>query len=243
MRSRRLLQHYDAHKGCISGLDFHVSGDFLASCGEDEFLKIWDLREGRLLYKVTGHQKAPSACAFSPSGNCLVTGGKDNLVFVWGCSSDGQELPVSEAPSPARRTSLRTSSNTKPKEVRDLQVRPSSGGPLLLGNPDTPPRSLPARINTSTPKQHPPLTPEGQKNQAIASQQESIVPDTALRGVTSAELPQPLAQTLRTMQNHLEIMARTVQLLDQRLALNEQQVTEMRKMLLPQQQTQCLPPT
>jgi len=49
------------------------------------------------------------------------------------------------------------------------------------------------------------------------------------------DLPAPLAQTLRSMQGHLEIVARTVQLLERRLAMTEKQVVDMRKELLRQQ--------
>merc|ERR1719433_2237739 len=47
-----------------------------------------------------------------------------------------------------------------------------------------------------------------------------------------ADLPPPLAQTLQSMQGHMEIMARTVQLLERRLATTERQLADMRDELL-----------
>jgi len=60
----------------------------------------------------------------------------------------------------------------------------------------------------------------------------ALLPGAAMRDLSPVALPQPLAQTLHSMQNHVEIMARTVQLLERRLAMTEQQVTDMRKELL-----------
>lgn len=47
-----------------------------------------------------------------------------------------------------------------------------------------------------------------------------------------AGLPEPLVVTLHSMRGHLELMARTVQLLERRLAVTEAQVVEMRKEML-----------
>eukprot|EP00448_Togula_jolla_P021199 CAMPEP_0170574738 /NCGR_PEP_ID=MMETSP0224-20130122/3466_1 /TAXON_ID=285029 /ORGANISM="Togula jolla, Strain CCCM 725" /LENGTH=527 /DNA_ID=CAMNT_0010897427 /DNA_START=1 /DNA_END=1580 /DNA_ORIENTATION=- len=47
-----------------------------------------------------------------------------------------------------------------------------------------------------------------------------------------SSLPQPLAQTLQSMQGHLDLLARTARLLDQRMAMTEAQVLEMRRAFL-----------
>lgn len=61
LRSRKLLQHYDAHEGAVSCIDFDPRGEQLASTGEDG-LKIWNLREGRLMHEVSGLKKPAVSC-------------------------------------------------------------------------------------------------------------------------------------------------------------------------------------
>merc|ERR1712083_164079 len=92
------MQHYDAHAGAASCIDFHPSGEFIASTGEEEAVKVWDLREGRLLYKVYGHKLPPTTCAFAASGRTLLSGGCDNLVFIWDCAGGAE--PIADAVNP-----------------------------------------------------------------------------------------------------------------------------------------------
>lgn len=49
IRSKRLLQHYDAHSDTVTSLSMHASGNYLLSSSNDGSLKIWDLREGHIL--------------------------------------------------------------------------------------------------------------------------------------------------------------------------------------------------
>lgn len=55
------------------------------------------------------------------------------------------------------------------------------------------------------------------------------LPSAAVPDVGLAALPKPLAEVLHSMQGQLEMVARTVQLLEMRLAMTEQQVMEMRR--------------
>jgi centriolar protein POC1 len=49
VRSKRLIQHYDAHADTVTGISFHPSGNYLLSSSNDNTLKLWDLREGHIL--------------------------------------------------------------------------------------------------------------------------------------------------------------------------------------------------
>jgi len=231
LRSRRLLQHYDAHVGRITSIDFHPYGEQLASTGEDGALKIWDLREGRLMHKVIGgqgHKKAPLACAFSPSGGSLATAGQDGLVLTWSCSQatppasvSAAPVPPSSAPSPARRHPVTTPERA---QVRALSESRSRRDPKATKDaPKEAPRAT-REVAREAPEDFTEMPQDRDRDELPAA----AVTDHM------QEVPAPLAETLKTMQSHLEIMMRTVQLLDQRLALNEQQVTAMRSELLQQ---------
>jgi len=46
IRDKSVVQHYDAHKGATREIQFHPSGNFVISCGDDGATRLWDLREG-----------------------------------------------------------------------------------------------------------------------------------------------------------------------------------------------------
>lgn len=103
-------------------------------------------------------------------------------------------------------------------------------------------RSSPPRRSTAPPLP-PPASPPSSSLLADAAAAASAAA-TATRPAEPAvqdekdgldALPAPLSQTLRSMQGHLEIMARTVQLLERRLAMTEQQVFDMKKEMLQAQ--------
>lgn len=240
LRSRRLLQHYDAHAGGVLGMDFHPNGDHLATCSEDEMLKIWDLREGRLLYKALGsHQRPLAACAFAPTGRSLVTGGRDSMVVVWDCSGDaaatdapGYASAGTASASPGRRASSR------PSRVATATGR-ATGSQRLVQVPAAEKLHSAGRatVTTSVPEvqyQDPSSAspPQPLQGPSPGPQAAAQLPSTALWDGVSADLPPALAQTLHRMQSHLEIMARTIQLLDRRLAMTEKQVVRMHQELL-----------
>jgi len=56
IRSKRLIQHYDAHDDNVTSISFHPSGNYLLSSSLDASLKLWDLQNGQILYTVFGHE-------------------------------------------------------------------------------------------------------------------------------------------------------------------------------------------
>ena len=56
VRSKKLIQHYDAHTDSVNEIAFHPSGFYLISASNDSKLKIWDLRKGKLMYTLYGHE-------------------------------------------------------------------------------------------------------------------------------------------------------------------------------------------
>ena len=81
VRSKMLLQSYPmAHSDQVNGVSFHDSGRYLGSAGNDNTLKIYDLRMGQILY---GHSGSSHVVKFSNSGKNFATGGSDSNVIVW----------------------------------------------------------------------------------------------------------------------------------------------------------------
>ena len=65
LRSKRLLQHYDAHESSINSIAFHPNGKYLISTSDDSTVKIWDIRMGSIMFTLYGHDGPVTAVSFS----------------------------------------------------------------------------------------------------------------------------------------------------------------------------------
>ncbi len=66
---------------------FDPSGRTLASGGDDNTVKLWEVTSGKLLHTLEGHEDAVLSVAFDPSGRMLASGSDDNTVKVWEVAS------------------------------------------------------------------------------------------------------------------------------------------------------------
>ena len=64
---------------------------YLLSAGADATLKIWDLRQGHILYTLYGHERAATSVKFSDSGEYFISGGVDTKVIVWKSNLEKEE--------------------------------------------------------------------------------------------------------------------------------------------------------
>lgn len=67
----------------VNSITVSEDGSRLASAGEDQKLKVWDLGSGRELYTLAGHTGAARALAFTPSANALISGSDDGTATIW----------------------------------------------------------------------------------------------------------------------------------------------------------------
>jgi len=91
VRSRRMIQHYNAHDASVNCLDFNPAGTFLVSGSSDHKVKIWDVRAGKLGWTLRSAERAVHAVGFSRDGNYFAQCGADALVMVWKANIIEQE--------------------------------------------------------------------------------------------------------------------------------------------------------
>jgi len=60
----------------------------VAAVGEDEFVRLFELRTGRLLDERAGHRDWVRTAAFAPGSSLLVTGSGDRSVVVWNAAKE-----------------------------------------------------------------------------------------------------------------------------------------------------------
>ncbi len=74
------------HDGPVRSVAFSPNGELVASGGDDNSIRLWDVAQGELSQVLRGHGNAVRSIAFSPEGRFLLSGGqekKGNQVRMW----------------------------------------------------------------------------------------------------------------------------------------------------------------
>jgi WD40 repeat protein len=84
----------DAHSDTIFGVRFSPSGEQIASCGADRFVKVWTTATGALVKPFEGHTHHVLGVAWQSDGKGLASCGADNVVKVWDVSTGEQRRTI-----------------------------------------------------------------------------------------------------------------------------------------------------
>jgi len=233
IRSKRLLQHYDAHSDNINQISFHPSGNYLISASDDARLKIWDLRQGRLAFTLYGHEGGCTASTFSAGGDYFATGGSDNIVMVWKSNFEEQANEYIEEVVDASKTGSvstnRIQSNKRAPSDKENKPEPTStynftGTFSQTKKSAAPEVSKTDKVLFST------------KDKSFHSMREGR--DEPLRETKTVTfqdpsqidmnvLPEAVTSTLDKVFDQLQIISKTLQVLEMRLGVNEEQISHL----------------
>lgn len=73
----------EAHDGWIRAVSVSPDDQLLASAGNDQVVRLWDLNDGSLVHELTGHESHIYNVAFHPDGKRLATGDLMANVCDW----------------------------------------------------------------------------------------------------------------------------------------------------------------
>jgi WD40 repeat protein len=88
------------HAGYAMQLAFSPNGEFAATGGSDNTVKIWHIHHRRLLRTLTGHESSIASVDFSSDGNRLLSA-DSSTIRIWDVST-GRSLQVIDAAVPRR---------------------------------------------------------------------------------------------------------------------------------------------
>ncbi|KAH8802341.1 quinon protein alcohol dehydrogenase-like superfamily, partial [Flagelloscypha sp. PMI_526] len=74
----------------VSSIAFSPDGTHVASCCDDEAVRIWDAGSGKQLRKFDSHGGSVASIAFSPDSKRIVSGSHDGSVKIWDAESGKQ---------------------------------------------------------------------------------------------------------------------------------------------------------
>ena len=144
------LRHGRAAVICVA---LSPDGKVLASVGNDQLGKLWDLATGKLLRELKGHTGGVQGVAFTPDGKQVLTGSLDMTLRLWDVATgkevrkfsghQGGILPVAISPdgklaaSEAQDAVVRVWDLATGKEVRTLAGHTSQGTTNVAFSPDS----------------------------------------------------------------------------------------------------------
>ena len=73
----------EGHTRWVVSVAFSRDGEILASGGDDDSIRLWNVATGTLLQTLIGHTSAVSGVAFSPDGEILASGSYDRTIRLW----------------------------------------------------------------------------------------------------------------------------------------------------------------
>src|SRR5262249_42425288 len=79
------------HLGNVFKVAITPDNKILASAGEDDLIRFWDLTTGRPIRLLVGHVGPVHAIAFSPDGKVMASASKDRTVRLWDVAT-GKEM-------------------------------------------------------------------------------------------------------------------------------------------------------
>jgi WD40 repeat protein len=81
----------DSHTAPILGVKYNSLGSLLATCSEDNTVRIWDLKTREQLRRFNGHTAPVSDLGFNPDGRTIASCGSDGLL-VWDVQTGATSL-------------------------------------------------------------------------------------------------------------------------------------------------------
>jgi WD40 repeat protein len=77
----------EAHQGWLRALAVSPSGEQIATCGNDNLVKLWDAADGRLVAEFAGHASHVYNVAFHPTAETLVSCDLKGVLKEWDIAS------------------------------------------------------------------------------------------------------------------------------------------------------------
>ncbi|DAZ92992.1 TPA: hypothetical protein N0F65_011489 [Lagenidium giganteum] len=228
-RTSKLVQHYRAHDASVTSVGFHPSGNYLVSTSQDQSIKIWDVREGQVLYTLQGHDGAVNCAQFSHDARFVASGGVDSFVMVWEADMDKcLHLDIPKV-TPSLHRSRGASASSNRIRSRSRSLSPTARRSSIASATVPPPAPTSARLNSGA-SHHIRDNLSVDENQSAVrhGSRAMLSPKSAPQKVAEPQdSSDSMASTLQHIVGQLEIITRTLGVLEERISTNEDRLAEL----------------
>ncbi|KAJ1513088.1 POC1 centriolar protein A [Coelomomyces lativittatus] len=204
LRMHQLVQQYPTLHDGFGSMDLHQPW-MVSTNGHLGHVQVWDLDGGYLKYTLHGHQTPTTTTVFSKDADYFASAGQDGQIFVWKSNFEGGD--------PKRAVIL-------PPEVHSTTLKEDHA--VNLGP------------STFSETKHMHLTTSSSSSSTPALTQSSSTPNDAKdppfvssSPLTSKDLPVQLSITLETIVSQLDMLTFTLNLLERRLTLCEDKLSQV----------------
>ncbi|HEX3725662.1 MAG TPA: hypothetical protein VHV08_05440, partial [Pirellulales bacterium] len=83
---------FEGHSAPVRAVSFSADGHYVLSGGDDNTLRIWDIRSGKQHALLRGHSRPIQSCAFSPRGGLVLSGGQEGQIKLWKILADSRAV-------------------------------------------------------------------------------------------------------------------------------------------------------
>lgn len=73
----------DRHEDAADFIAYSPDGKTLAGVGDDDRIRLWDVKTGKLKRIYSGHKWSVKSIAFSPDSKTLASGSSDGTILLW----------------------------------------------------------------------------------------------------------------------------------------------------------------
>jgi WD40 repeat protein len=88
------------HTGPVRCLSFDPDGNSLASGGQDNVIRIWDLKTNKQAGELRGHASHVRDCSYSSDGTWLLSAGRDQKIKLWQPDNSAEMVVFSDEANP-----------------------------------------------------------------------------------------------------------------------------------------------
>jgi WD40 repeat protein len=79
----KITRTISAHQGWVRAIAVSPDGNAVATCGNDQLVKVWSTQDGKLLQTLTGHASHVYNVAFHPDGTHLASADLKGIIKDW----------------------------------------------------------------------------------------------------------------------------------------------------------------
>jgi centriolar protein POC1 len=185
----------------------------------DATIKVWDLKMGQILYTLYGHDGPATAVAFSQNGDFFCSGGVDAMLMIWKSNVRNMDEEF-ESLSKTEMSKMKANRRKLEEDIAGIPEKSQT----KVGQIGKTTSQNKFKVTQEKPSQNIGIGNNLTQSQQFQPQQLQTSSNNMFN-----KLPEELSSTFEKMISQLDIIAKTMKIMDQRIQTVENQVSDIFK--------------